>query len=476
MSLSSAHRSALAGLICLAAACTLAACSGSARLDSADAGRTLVYEPGLPDFDLEAIGTWQDGEPGIDVYLGLPRISLVYVRMQGAYEARYERAIRLFDRESRDLVAEQLDRDTIRVADYEATQSYRPVLQTTRLDVPPGDYVVEVTVTDEVTDKHAVRRQAVALVGPGAGRPHLSRMRLEARRGAAGFEPVVSLHVPSGMDSLRTIVELSHLSPEADVDVSMRLVRFVTDTTVASPPYWLSPSHGALAYRGIEYDARDTLQVSRRRLEDVADAATVEFDLPELSPGVYRIVLRADVPTRSGEVVRLDETRDFSVKPPAFPHLALLEELVEALAYIAFEDEIAHIASAPDAQEMKRRFDAFWGMLVPNRQVAANLVKHYYERVEEANLFFTTYKEGWKTDRGMVYVVLGPPLQVETRADVEVWYYSFGDRDPTSTFVFDRVRTLTREDLFEQYVLQRRSYYQFAWTEAVDRWRDASVL
>ncbi len=44
--------------------------------------------------------------------------------------------------------------------------------------------------------------------------------------------------------------------------------------------------------------------------------------------------------------------------------------------------------------------------------------------------FSYTRKEGWKTDRGRVFIVFGPPDRVErgtpsryTQGDYEVWYY-----------------------------------------------------
>jgi len=159
-----------------------------------------------------------------------------------------------------------------------------------------------------------------------------------------------------------------------------------------------------------------------------------------------------------------------------FPRLTTLDELIDALAYIAYDRELAYIRAAPTPHEKKRRFDAFWGSLVQNRQVAANLLKLYYSRVEEANLFFTTYKEGWKTDQGMVYIVMGPPVVVEHFFDTEVWYYSYADRDPLNTFTFERARPYGANALFRNYFLRRRPIYEQMWIRAVERWRSGAVL
>ena len=459
----------------------LAGCSGTARLDSANAGRTATYESGVPNFDMEAIATQRKGELGLDVYVGIPPISLVFVQEGNSYVATFETIIRLRDRRGKRLAQETATSDTVRVADYAATQDFRPIIRQQRVAASLGVYVVEVELIDEESEAMAERQQLVRVGGEGAlpGEPALSRIRLEGRREGAPFEPVVSLHVPAGIDSLRSIVELYGL--RGDIDVAMILLRFESDTTIAAAPYWLSASYGSLQYRGLRYDRADTLQVSRRQVADVGEEALVEFALPPLEEGVYRLAVEArtsvEAGATGGRAVRLEQVRDVSVKGPAFPRIATMEEMVEALAYIAYPREIEHIRAARTSEEAKRRFDAFWGELLASRQIAANLIKLYYSRAEEANLYFTSFKEGWKTDRGMVYIVLGPPGYVDQGLEGEVWYYdSYTGRDPLRTFTFQRVRPLQGDDVFENYVLERRPYYEQMWFRALDRWRDGTVL
>ena len=40
-----------------------------------------------------------------------------------------------------------------------------------------------------------------------------------------------------------------------------------------------------------------------------------------------------------------------------------------------------------------------------------------------ANQYFTSFKEGWKTDRGMVYMVFGPPDTAVLNGQQEIWEY-----------------------------------------------------
>ena len=447
-------------------------CAGPAAVDLADAGRTRVYEPGVPNFDMEAVVRLSGGAPSVEIYNSIPFASLVYVKAGDRYEAEYELIVQLLDRGSKSVLQEKTETRRLSVSDFDSTQSYRTHIEVVPLEVSPGSYVVDVMLTDAGSRATARRRQSITIPEPGPGEPFVSRILIEGLSEDGGYAPVVSLHMPAMVDSLRATIQIFNLAEERPSQVLMRLVRFATDTTVASPPYWLAPGRGSLPYVGAFFDRVDTLQVTRRAIGPDVDDAEIVFSLPSLMPGIHE--LRIEARSSEGEVM-LGQSRVLSVKNRAFPEMAVLDDLIEALAYIAFEREIEEIRAGKTPSEKKRRFDAFWGSLVPNRNAAANLIKLYYGRIEEANLFFTGYKEGWKTDRGMIYTILGPPLYVDRSFDMEVWHYSYSDRDPVNTFVFERVQPY-RDEPFENYILQRRPYYQQEWSRAVDRWREGQVL
>ena len=95
-------------------------------------------------------------------------------------------------------------------------------------------------------------------------------------------------------------------------------------------------------------------------------------------------------------------------------------------------------------------------------------MRSYFRRVELANRYFTSYKEGWKTDRGMIYIIFGKPDTVFRFNDREVWDYK-NDRLEIS-FTFSRSSSLFDPDNF---VLIREKKYENAWYEMIDLWRNA---
>ena len=457
-------------ILALGLLCALfgSACSGPSAFDSPDAGRSAAYEPGLPSFDMEAIPTVRDGQPGVDVYASIPRASLVFTTTDSTYIARYDLALRVRDERGRETEWFSSFRDTLSAASPEATRSFDRVRRTEWIPLAPGTYVVEGVLEDRESDEQAVRRQRVDVFALD-GVPRLSRPLVLAsmERGAPATE-VVAMHLPARRDSLRTQLEV-YDAPAGSVLV-LRVLRLRADSTVATPPFWLSPSRGSLVYRGVDDESADTLTTARRALEG-AQTQTVTFDLPALAMGLYRLDLRLRAPDGT---TLARQHRNLSVKGEAFPRLATLAELVDALDYIAYPREMALIAEGTTPSERRRRFDAFWGGLVSDRRVAANLLRQYYERVEEANLLFTSHKAGWKTDRGMLYVVFGAPEFVEVTFEGEVWHYSYDAEDPASTFVFQRADAYG--DPFGHYVLVRQPIYERNWTQAIDRWRRGQAL
>ncbi len=78
---------------------------------------------------------------------------------------------------------------------------------------------------------------------------------------------------------------------------------------------------------------------------------------------------------------------------------------------------------------------AFWKMRDPTPGTPRNeFMEEHYRRFHYANKYFgrETSRPGWKTDRGRVYIILGPPVSIERFYmnshinPTEVWYY-YGD-------------------------------------------------
>lgn len=153
------------------------------------------------------------------------------------------------------------------------------------------------------------------------------------------------------------------------------------------------------------------------------------------------------------------------VEENQFPELTSADELIAPLTFLTTSAERKKLFDAPDP---KKAVDKFWLDLAGgNQAMAKQLIRTYYGRVAEANRLFSAHKAGWLTDRGLLYMVLGPPESVYREADQEQWVYR-SDPDRAATYTF-RAKPSTFAP--EHYELVRRPEYERLWYAAVEQWR-----
>ncbi|WP_304235325.1 GWxTD domain-containing protein [Jiulongibacter sediminis] len=188
---------------------------------------------------------------------------------------------------------------------------------------------------------------------------------------------------------------------------------------------------------------------------------------------------------KSGEELRLDKEGTyvlydqekfdagygFMVVDERYPRLSEEEELTEPLVYMSTNDEINNLKGAED---FKKALDLYFlNMTSGNQALAKQIIRSYYRRVKRANELFTTYKEGWKTDKGMIYTVLGPPSRIQRNGMREVWLYSQSANFSEIIFTFYRKPNQFSEDHYE---LVRYPEYGAYWYPFVEAWRTGSIM
>jgi GWxTD domain-containing protein len=87
----------------------------------------------------------------------------------------------------------------------------------------------------------------------------------------------------------------------------------------------------------------------------------------------------------------------------------------EAVSYITTEQERAAFKRLTTDEERERFIEQFWERRNPNPGSPENAFKHeFYRRVAYANRHFaSTTTPGWKTDRGRIYIIYGPPDEID---------------------------------------------------------------
>ena len=148
-----------------------------------------------------------------------------------------------------------------------------------------------------------------------------------------------------------------------------------------------------------------------------------------------------------------------------YPRLGRIQSLAGPLVYICTKLEYDRLVLAKGD---KKAFDRVILGITTDTDRARKFMRSYFRRVELANQYFTSYKEGWKTDRGMIYIIFGLPDEVFKFSDREVWNYK--NDLYNVTFNFSKANTVFDPD---NYVLIRDKKYQQTWYEVIDLWRNA---
>jgi GWxTD domain-containing protein len=156
--------------------------------------------------------------------------------------------------------------------------------------------------------------------------------------------------------------------------------------------------------------------------------------------------------------------------PEDFPSVTNASQLIDATRYLTTSKEHLNLVQSTNK---KVDLDRFWLEKGGTQEQARNLIRIYYQRVQFANHFFSSYMEGWRTDRGMIYIIFGPPQSIYHNDLGENWNYGTVNSIPDLSFTFRKVgNPFTNND----YELVRQPIYENAWYLAVDQWRQGRAF
>ena len=152
-----------------------------------------------------------------------------------------------------------------------------------------------------------------------------------------------------------------------------------------------------------------------------------------------------------------------------YPLITKSVELVKATKYLLPDEEYQKMLQSDNK---KLSIDNFWLQAAKNKERAREILKIWYNRSTFANYYFTSYKEGWKTDRGMIYMMFGPPDDIKNFDDAEKWIYINSKEDKKLEFIF----VIPEEAIsHNDFILLRDAKYITSWNRAVKSWHRGIV-
>ncbi len=351
-----------------------------------------------------------------EVLFGLVNDLLQFAQINPArYRASYEANLAIFDGHDAGVAGRTLKRD-LEVSHFTATNDRAHLNQEhVSLRLPPGNYQLRVEIVDGHTRRRLRRQYPLTLPDFYDGKLHLSSLSLRDEF-ADSIEAFAkdSFNLPAvlapGKSGQSLYYEIYGAPERETVKVDYALTNWKGDTLAA----W-----------------NNTFTAAGRMLKCIENLAG------RISKrGSHHLHVRV---TGAGQSATAKIA--FKVQTPAVLEHEDFANFVSAagcapLQYISPEKDFQTILAATGAAQ-DSLIAAFWQRRDPTPNTAANeLREEFYRRAAQAEASFALAdgKAGWQTDRGRIYLIYGPPREVQVRVSepetllYEIWLYPQNDR------------------------------------------------
>ncbi len=348
----------------------------------------------------------------MDIYVHVPYDIITFIKKDEFYRGGYSITVLISHAEDSKITKEENWERSVDLLTFERTNdpSYYDLTQRS-IALEPGTYSVEVIFEDEQSAKEFRLTRSIAIRKFDANLLDISDLMLVRDVANKGMKKQISPQINPNVAALKEGFDLFYevYNPFrlGAVDIDYRIIR-----------------RGETVYKTHETQG----------LKEGTNTFLARIDNAGLAIGIYTLEVtlrRYNDSTAAG--VLTQNKRQFLIEwltAGAPISIVDLDEAIEQLRYYAKDDELEYIQGSEDEDIRRKRFEEFWENHNPTPGSSSNAAMiEYYNRVAFTNQHFGHYIDGWKTDRGMVYIIFGPPdyidrhpLDVESKP-YEVWEY-----------------------------------------------------
>lgn len=347
----------------------------------------------------------KDNTTRVDVYIQIPFTTVSFIKSGEGFTGSYSVSVSVFDQDIKKLLAEKTWNEKLQAKNFDETVSRNNFsLNLRSFYLSPGKYFIR-TEVDDKESKNEFPKETMIMVRKLSSDVAVSDIMLLAKKieekGKSKIVPNVSGNVATQKDGLPIFYEIYSKMPE----------RIKINYTVSEKKH------------NVIYSDTLSRSIDSGRTQIFNTIRDSSFSL-----GLYTLEI-AIKDTQNNTLASVKKSF-FSRWHGVPASITDLNKAVEELIYIASSSQIDHIKEAKTKEEKLKRFLDFWKTQYPASSTEENPVfNEYYGRVAFANAHFSHYIEGWKTDRGMVFILLGPPDNIDRHPfDIdskpyEVWQY-----------------------------------------------------
>lgn len=355
----------------------------------------------------------------LDIYTAVPYQSLLFLKGDdGKYYAKYSINITILDNKQNSVAELHKER-------YVQAENYFVSLggngdfdfHQSIVYLPENDYKVRVRVRDLITNKDFTRDREITVINFNKYEFSLSGLMLVnsifETNGKKSITPYLNDNISELYEGFFIFFEAYNKGTEDTLDFVYQITKDEKDVVLTSDKYRKIIPNGT-SQQYIRINTLKNLMTGTYILKLIAlkhsdDSSFTEDDYIAATKRTITYI-----PSLAGNLI---ENLDLAIKQ---------------LRYVATHSQIEYIRQGATEEEKLNRFREFWSTLDPTPNTPRNeALEEYYSRVDFANQNFKSYTDGWMTDKGMVYIIFGPPVSYERRQDYynpnrvyERWYYS----------------------------------------------------
>ncbi|MBU1633194.1 GWxTD domain-containing protein [bacterium] len=341
----------------------------------------------------------------------VPFDAIQFIKTNNIYSARYELSILIVD-ENENKSASKIWEQSLQTESFQETNSQQLFdINEVTFHLVPGKYSLIISVLDMDTKKKNIRKDMI-------------------ETGHFYEKPITISNI--------NIIEQEFTNEKGEIDNISSIEGTVNDI---KPEFIVSfniLSDGGPAKITYKIFTTDGKEILSNTVTDTFDTGIsdkrLKIDRKNLGYSKYKIFIDIEMGDWKASNDRIFQLRWSGMSK-------LIDDLdiaIEQVKYIASSKDIKKIKKA-SPKEKKEKFVRFWEQLDPTPGTEENeLMNEYYRRVRHANEHFSGFMEGWKTDMGMIFILFGPPNDIERHPfeldskPYEIWYYY----DINRTFIF----------------------------------------
>ena len=341
----------------------------------------------------------------VDAFIQVPYNQIQFVKSDKGFTASYTVTISVFNDSREKLVVEKTWNEEVNEKDFEQTNSQNNYnLSFKSFFLIPGSYIIRSSVEDKESKKEY------------------------------STENPFKVKSLEETPALSDVIFISKMSETGDAKKILPNVSGNVATQKEGVPVFFEAYSDSAKDVRIEYiitnDKKDIIFQSNESQHLDSGKTQIFHTIKDSSISLGKYLLTISILNDRGAAVA-STNKGFYSKWSGVPSTVKdLDLAVDQMVYIASQSELDYIQDAKTKDEKTKRYLEFWKKKDPSPSTEENEVfNEYYRRIEYANQHFSHYVKGWKTDRGMVFILLGAPNNVDRHPfDVdskpyEIWQY-----------------------------------------------------